>query len=107
MNYSQMLKTLIVTFAFLAHPVLFAAGDPAKGKVKAATCVACHGAKGISSNPLWPNLAGQKEKYFIKQMKAFKSGKRSEPTMIPFIKNLSDEDIQNLAAYFSSLSCAP
>jgi len=107
MNYLQMLKILIVIFAFPAHSVLFAAGDPAKGKVKAAVCIACHGPKGISNNPLWPSLAGQKEKYLIKQLKDFKSGKRSEPTMIPFMKSLSDQDMKDLAADYSGLACSP
>ena len=79
------------------------AGDVAKGKAKAAVCIACHGAAGISTNPLWPNLAGQKEQYLIQQLKAFKSGERKNPPMAPFIKPLTDEDIKNLAAYYSSI----
>ena len=48
------------------------AGDAAAGKTKAASCAACHGANGISAVPTYPNLAGQKEAYLVKQMKAFK-----------------------------------
>ena len=80
-----------------------AAGDAAAGKAKAATCAGCHGANGISSNPLWPNLAGQKDAYLVKQMKAFRDGSRNDPMMSPMAKPLSDADIDNLAAYFSSL----
>ena len=59
----------------------FAAGDAADGKAKAATCAGCHGAAGVSANPLWPNLAGQKDAYMVKQMKAFRDGVRNDPMM--------------------------
>jgi cytochrome c553 len=80
-----------------------AGGDAAAGKTKAAVCAGCHGASGVSANPLWPNLAGQKDAYLVKQMKAFRDGTRSDPMMTPMAKPLSDADIDNLAAYFSSL----
>ncbi|KAA9130811.1 cytochrome c [Marinihelvus fidelis] len=79
------------------------AADPEAGKAKSATCVACHGADGISPNPLWPNLAGQKDQYLVKQMKAFRDGDRKDPLMTPMAAGLSDEDIANLAAYYSGL----
>jgi cytochrome c553 len=79
------------------------AGDAEAGKAKAASCAGCHGAEGVSSNPMWPNLAGQKEGYLVKQIKAFREGTRADPMMTPMAKPLSDEDIDNLAAYFSSL----
>jgi len=79
------------------------AGDAAAGKAKAAVCAGCHGAKGISANPLWPNLAGQKDQYLMKQLKAFRDGSRKDPTMSSMAKPLSDADIANLAAYFSGL----
>ncbi len=97
-----------LTAAALILPAAAAAkGDAAKGKAKAAVCAACHGPAGISPSPIWPNLAGQKEQYLIKQLKDFKSGKRKEPTMAPMIAPLSDQDIEDLAAHFSSLKCAP
>lgn len=79
------------------------AADIEAGKAKAVICAACHGAEGISANPLWPNLAGQKEAYLVKQIKAFKSGERKDPSMAPMVAGLTDADIENLAAYFSSL----
>ena len=79
------------------------AGDAAAGKAKAASCAGCHGANGISANPLWPNLAGQKDAYLAKQLKAFRDGSRTDPTMSAMAKPLSDADIDNLAAYYSSL----
>jgi len=80
-----------------------AGGDAAAGKAKAGTCVGCHGKNGISANPIWPNLAGQKEAYLLKQMKAFKDGTRKDPMMTPMAKPLSDADMANLSAYYSSL----
>jgi len=80
-----------------------AAGDAAAGKAKAALCAGCHGASGVSANPLWPNLAGQKDAYIVKQLKAFRDGTRSDPLMSPMAKPLTDAEIDNLAAHFSSL----
>lgn len=85
----------------LTMPVL--AGDAAAGKAKANTCIACHGANGISTQPIYPNLAGQKEAYLVKAIKAYKSGERSDPTMKAMSAPLTDADIDNLAAHFSSL----
>ena len=79
------------------------AGDAAAGKAKSGTCAGCHGAAGISNNPLWPNLAGQQPGYLVKQLKAFRDGSRTDPMMGAMAKPLSDEDIANLAAWYSSL----
>lgn len=79
-----------------------AAGDAAAGKAKSAVCGACHGPDGNSSNPLWPNLAGQHAAYLVKQLKDFKSGARKDPVMAPMAAPLSDQDMENLAAYFTS-----
>jgi len=79
------------------------AGDAAAGKAKAATCNACHGANGISAVPNYPNLAGQKEAYLVKQMKAFKDGARKDPTMNAMAKPLSDADMANIAAHYAGM----
>jgi cytochrome c553 len=79
------------------------AGDAVAGKSKAASCAGCHGATGVSNNPMWPNLAGQQAGYLAKQLRAFRDGSRSDPMMGPMAKPLSDADIDNLAAYYSSL----
>lgn len=92
--------TLILGLALCATA---SAGDPRAGQQRSATCAACHGPDGISSNPLWPNLKGQKEQYLIKQLKAFRSGQRQDPVMSPMAVPLSDADIDNLAAYYSQL----
>jgi len=80
-----------------------AAGDPKAGQEKAGTCAACHGMQGNSpANPLWPKQAGQSVEYFVKQLQDFKAGNREDPTMSPMAMPLSDEDILDLAAYYSS-----
>lgn len=92
---------IVSTFLGMSSSVL--AGDAAAGKAKAATCAGCHGAAGVSNNPLWPNLAGQQTAYLVKQMKAFRDGTRNDPMMTPMAKPLSDADIENIAAYYNSL----
>ncbi len=79
-----------------------AAGDVAAGKAKSATCLACHGPDGNSPNALWPKLAGQHSSYIMKQLADFKAGVRKNDLMSPMAAPLTDQDVENLAAYFSS-----
>jgi len=81
------------------------AADIEAGKAKAAMCAGCHGGQGISPTPVWPNLAGQKEQYLVNALKMYRSGERKNSQMSPMAMALTDEDIANLAAYYSSLSC--
>jgi cytochrome c553 len=100
-----MKKQVMALFAASALIVSFnaaAAGDAAAGKSKSAACAACHGATGTSMAPNFPNLKGQKDVYLVTQLKAFRAGTRKNATMEPMAKPLSDADIDNLAAYFSS-----
>ena len=78
-------------------------GDSARGKTKAGSCTACHGANGISIQDLWPNLAGQKEDYLFAQLKGFHEGTRINQLMNAIAKTLSNSDMEDLAAYFSQL----
>src|SRR5262245_59395796 len=79
-----------------------AAGNPEAGKAKSATCVACHGAdgKGIPPNP---PLAGKPEAEQVQALKDYKSGKRPHPIMMGMTAALSDQDMEDLAAYYASL----
>jgi len=98
------IRTILLLAVLISMPLSsHAAGDVAAGKVKAAPCAACHGAEGISPTDIWPNLAGQKMGYLIKQIKAFRDGDRKDPVMSPMAAGLSDDEIANLAAYYSSL----
>jgi cytochrome c553 len=63
----------------------------------------CHGLNGLSKNPDAPNLAGDSANYLVKQLKAFQSGARQDEQMSIMAKSLSDEDVANLAAWYSSL----
>ena len=78
------------------------AADVAMGKEKSEACAACHGANGISVSENFPNLAGQKEAYLAKQLQAFRVKKRENTLMNAIAEQLSDEDIGDLAAFFSS-----
>ena len=81
------------------------AGSATAGKAKASSCAGCHGTDGVSSNPAWPNLAGQQQAYLVNALKAYKAGTRKDGMMTGLMKNLNDKDIRNLAAYYASLSC--
>lgn len=94
---------LLMAAGFLCSMTVQAAGDPVAGKNRSAVCAACHGQQGISVNPMWPNLAGQKERYLVKALKDFRSGERKHPNMSPVARTLSDADIEDLAAYYSRL----
>jgi cytochrome c553 len=79
------------------------AGDVQAGRSKAATCVVCHGALGISMVPNAPHLAGQPQIYLAEQLRNFRSGRRPHEVMAVIAKSLSDRDIDDLAAWFASL----
>lgn len=78
-------------------------GDPAAGREKSGTCLACHGALGDSQNDRWPDLAGQSPAYLAKQLRDFRDGRRKDPWMSQMAEPLSDQDIADLAAWFGSL----
>ena len=98
-------RALFVFLPMLALPAAALAGDAAEGEKKVATCTACHGKDGMAIAPIYPNLAGQSEQYLVKALKAYKSGARNDPMMKPMVAALSDADIENLAAYYSSKAC--
>ena len=81
-------------------------GSAEAGKAKALTCGACHGPDGNSVNPVWPSIAGQHPTYIVEQLQAFKSGTRTEPLMLGQTMLLTDDDMRNLAVYFSGLTTA-
>ena len=78
------------------------AADITAGEQKAANCMGCHGPKGKSSSAQWPNLAAQQSAYIVNQLNAFKTGTRNNSMMQSMAANLSDDDMANLAAYYSS-----
>jgi len=78
-----------------------AKGNAEAGKAKSTTCAACHGADGVSTISSFPKLAGQQRDYLYHALKDYKSGKRNNPLMAEQVKNLSDDDMLDLAMYYS------
>ncbi len=102
---SRLLCFLIVATCSLPA---WSQGSAEAGATKAATCLACHGTNGNSVNPLWPKLAGQNATYIATQLRHFhekrRTGKADDATaqlMPPMAAALSEQDIQDLAAYYS------
>jgi cytochrome c553 len=81
-----------------------AAGDVKSGRQKALQCQACHGLDGQSTLPAAPNLAGQNEAYVVKTLKDFRGGARRNEMMSLAAANLTDQDIADLAAYYSAVT---
>jgi cytochrome c553 len=96
---SSVLSLWLCATSFAQAP---STGSAEEGKGKSTACVACHGVDGNSSNPQWPTLAGQHRQYLAKQLRAFKSGARKDPLMSPMAISLSDDDIEDLSAYFNA-----
>ena len=92
-----------VLFSLAAFSIPTSAADLAAGKSKAIVCTSCHGANGISISPDIPNLAGQKALYLAKAIRDYKSGERKNGMMSAVVGTISDADIENISAYFSSL----
>ena len=98
-NYLVITMSLLVS---MVHATAQAEGDLEAGKTKSATCVACHSVDGNSVNPEWPKLAGQHEGYLIQQLLYFSDGERDNAVMKGMAANLTDQDREDLAAYYAS-----
>ena len=96
-------KYIVPILAMLVLSPALNAADIAAGKARDAIWAACHGTAGISPNALWPNLAGPTKQYLVRQIKAFRDGDRVDPMMAPMVRSLTDTDVENIAAYYSSL----
>ncbi|MEE4173025.1 MAG: cytochrome c [Xanthomonadales bacterium] len=92
--------------AVVMAPNALAGGDAQAGKEKSATCEACHGADGLGTNPMYPVLAGQYEDYLVHALKSYRDGTRKNAIMAGLAAALSDEDIEDLAAYYASMPSA-
>jgi cytochrome c553 len=100
MSMKNLLLSLFVLMG--VSGLVHAEGDAEAGKSKAAMCAGCHGGDGNSAVPAFPKLAGQNVKYLVKQMQDIKAGDRSVPAMTGLLNASSDQDMQDIAAYFSS-----
>ncbi len=91
--------------AYFAGTPLRPTGKPEGTVPKAATlCVSCHGQDGVAIAPMYPSLAGQHEDYLVRALDEYKRGGRKNPIMTGFAANLSDDDIETIAEYFSRLT---
>ena len=81
--------------------------EPLPGPPEAAQCMACHGVRGETATPGIPDLGGQNAAYLETQLTHFKTGERFSPIMSPIAESLSDEEISELARYFSSVGEVP
>jgi len=98
-----MLGSTVRTILISSFGLLLCASALAQdAKTKAATCMACHGPDGNSVNPEWPSLAGQHASYLVAQLHAFKSGTRKNINMNAMVAGLSDQDMIDIAGYFSA-----
>lgn len=104
MSIAKPLAAVLATaaLAVLMAPAALAKGNAEAGASKAALCTACHGVNGNSANPEWPTLAGQSARYIEEQLRLFRAGHRNNAVMYPLAMALTDEDIADLAAYFST-----
>jgi cytochrome c553 len=96
------IAVLAAAFVGLLPNLLLAQGDAAAGQAKSALCGSCHGADGNSPLAMNPKLAGQSARYMVKQLRDFKSGARSGATMAAMVLSLSDQDMEDIAAWYSS-----
>lgn len=96
-------KHAILAILLIASPLTLAAkGDVASGKEKAKLCEACHGADGHSVDPSYPNLAGQYASYLQKALHDYRAGTRINPIMAGMAGPLTDQDIEDLSAWYAS-----
>ena len=99
-------KTALLAAAMSTLPAFVSAAiaaDAAAGREKAAACRTCHGIDGVAKIPIAPHIFGENQIYLETQLKAFRSGKREHEIMSVIAKDLTDEDISNLAAWYSSI----
>ena len=90
---------ILAANAFAAEPLK---GNPGSGKAKTVVCSGCHGLDGNSLVPMFPKLAGQGEKYLLKQLLDVKEGRRPIPTMMGQLDNMSEQDLADIASHYAS-----
>ena len=107
MKRSKLIGAAVTGIALVLAAPAYAAGDAVKGKVKAITCMGCHGIPGYHNaypNYPVPRVGGQHPEYTVIALKAYKSGQRGHKTMQAQAASLSEQDMQDIAAYFAAAS---
>lgn len=100
---SSILVALLLLGLALLSPGQAQARDPVAGKIRAGMCATCHGPLGLSQIPNAPHLAGQPAIYLVEQLKNYRSGKRQNEVMSVIAKPLTDQEIDDLAAWYESI----
>lgn len=102
---TNQMKSIKIAFILMFSSIAFSSaadsGDPVNGQTLSGTCAACHGTDGNSPGSQWPRLAGQHASYIVKQLQDYKSGARENAIMSGMAAALSEQDMQDLAAYYS------
>lgn len=99
------MNKIVLIISLLTTGLSFAGGNPVAGKKKVEqVCQSCHGMDGLGINDTYPKLAGQFADYLEKALTDYKSGERKNPIMSGFAASLSEQDIENVAAYYSRLT---
>ena len=101
------LAALAATAAIAAAAAQVAAQGAAAGREKALQCQACHGLDGLAKVPGAPHIAGQVQEYLVTAMRDYKTGARKNEMMSVVMRELTDEDIEDLAAYYAGLPPRP
>jgi cytochrome c553 len=105
LKYLLLSSSMFVVAAVNADPLV--EGSAEAGQARSVTCAACHGPDGNSVNPAWPSIAGQNAPYILKQLEAYKSGSRTDPLMTGQAMPLSEQEMRDLAVYYSGRKAAP
>ena len=102
-SHRRTVRRIAVAALLLATAAPAGAGDIADGRRKALACQACHGLDGLSKLPDAPHLAGQPERYLVKSLDEYRKGVRKNELMTLVVKDLSDQDIADLASYYGAI----
>ena len=105
-RFATLMVTLVVMLSFAVTSISHAAGDAARGETLSQTCLGCHGAPGLRNpGPVYaiPMIGGQHAEYLLIALKAYQSAERSHKTMQAQAANLSDQDMQDIAAFFAAM----
>ena len=106
MKKSFVALVAVLSMSSVSAGVVMPKGDATAGQAMSAQCAACHGADGNSAAPTFPRLAGQSAKYIYKQLQDFKAGRRNNALMMPMVADKTDQQMADLASYFSQQKSA-
>lgn len=104
MRHAPIIGVIAASLALPAAATEYPSKRIVQGELKSRQCVTCHGMNGVSANPTVPTIAGQNAGYLMIQLHHFKEGKRYDERMTPVAQSLSEEDMDQLVAYFSGVT---